>query len=335
MLARMLGAHSAVMAFNELHFFGSLWDPQQTERAASERTLGDLAATLLARQTHGLWGGQPTSVERAWGRRLAQSLAADERHPAAVFAATLRQLASDSGRLYGCEQTPRNVFYASRLLDLYPNARFVHIVRDPRAVLASQKNRWKLRRLGADHLPLSEMLRNRVNYHPLTMAKLWARATEEAVGLSDHPRFMVVRFEDLAARPTAMATRICHFLGLAFEEEMIEIPRWGSSNVEHSDQSRGVSSEVVDRWRQALSRAETLICERHCHLLMQRFGYTTEVLNQPSPPSLAIPTLTYPLHVAGVVAFNPGRALIQLKAMTRLKRNAGVGGVQMTEGSKT
>lgn len=334
MLARMLGAHSQIMAFNELHFFGSMSDPTDLERQLGERDLSELAATLLARQTHGLWGGRPTGVERAWGRRLAQTLRTDERTPLGLFAATVHQLAADSGRQYACEQTPRNIFYAKQLLDLYPNARFLHIVRDPRAVLASQKNRWKLRRLGAEHLPLSEMLRNRVNYHPLTMAKLWARATEEAVHLEDHPRFLILRFEDLAAGPVASAARICHFLGLKFEQDMLEIPRWGSSNIEHSTEAKGISSEVVDRWRKSLSRSETFICEKSCHLLMQRFGYATDVLYEPRKPSLAPSMLSYPFHIAGVLALNPGRAVVQLRAMVRSRRKQ-VGSRQVAEGSSS
>ena len=35
MLARMLGAHSAISAFNELHYFGSLWDPYESSRQFS------------------------------------------------------------------------------------------------------------------------------------------------------------------------------------------------------------------------------------------------------------------------------------------------------------
>ncbi|MBK1720267.1 sulfotransferase family protein [Thiocystis violacea] len=319
MLARMLGAHSQILTFNELHFFGSLWDPHDDSRKLSARDLAELAAILLARQTNGLWGGSPTDVERAWGRRLVSQLPDRDCTPAALFAATLRRLAEDASRTYACEQTPRNIFYARRLLELYPNARIVHIVRDPRAVLASQKNRWRLRQLGAHHLPMSEMLRNRVNYHPLTMGKLWARATEEALRLDGHPRFTILRFEDLAANAEEGARHLCRFLGLKYESGMLEIPRWGSSNLTHDSGHKGVAPEAVGQWREHLSRGEIRLCERINQLLMQRFNYPLEHGGDQDGLSTLTSLISYPLHVAGVVALNPVRAWIQLRAMVRAK----------------
>jgi omega-hydroxy-beta-dihydromenaquinone-9 sulfotransferase len=319
MLARMLGAHSAIKTFNELHYFGSLWDPDDSSTVLSDRELANLAAILLARETNGLWGGRPTEVERSWGWRLVQDLREEDRTPSGLFAAALRRLAQDAGCMFACEQTPRNIFYARRLLDLYPNAYVVHIVRDPRAVLASQKNRWHLRRLGAHHLPAAEMLRNWVNYHPFTMGKLWANATEEALHLVGNPRFMMLRFEDLAADPEAGARRICNLLGLKFEPEMLEIPRWGSSNVEHDSEHKGVSKEVVGKWRDTLSTGEALICERISHRLMLRLGYAPEFLDRRGTLAVIPSLLSYPLHVAGVIALNPRRAWIQIQAMLRTR----------------
>jgi len=317
MLARMLGSHSAIMTFDELHYFGSLWDPSDFSREFSPRKLAEIAAILLARQTRGLWGSRPSTLEQSWGRRLVQDLPAHERTPAGVFAAVLMSLTKDAGKAVACEQTPRNIFYARRLLDLYPNARIVHIVRDPRAVLASQKNRWQLKRLGAHHLPLSEMIRNRVNYHPFTMGKLWASATEEALGLVGHPRFLMLRFEDLAADPKTGAERISGFLNLQYEPKMLQIPRWGSSNVEHSSEQKGVSSEVVNKWRDCLTSGEARICESTCQRQMKELGYSVEFLGDDHSLSSLPSLLSYPLHAIGVVVLNPGRAWIHVKALFR------------------
>ena len=43
------------------------------------------------------------------------------------------------------------------------------------------------------------MIRNWVNYHPVTMAKLWIGATDAALRLRGHDRVMLLRFEDLIA----------------------------------------------------------------------------------------------------------------------------------------
>ena len=66
-------------------------------------------------------------------------------------------------------------------------------------MLASQKNSWKMRLLGAKRVPVSEMIRSWVNYHPVTMARLWNGATEAALRLRGHDRVMLLRFEDLIA----------------------------------------------------------------------------------------------------------------------------------------
>ena len=323
MLARVLGAHSEIMTFNELHYFGSLWDPHDDNQHFSGRDLSELAATLLARQTHGLWGGRPSEVERAWGRRLVRDLPPDQCNPASLFAAVMRRLTEDAGKTFACEQTPRNIFYARRLLEIYPDARVVNIVRDPRAVLASQKNRWKLRRLGARHLPISEMLRNRVNYHPVTMGQLWKKAAEEAAHLVEHSRCSVIRFEDLAEAPDSSIRQLCGWLGLPFEHSMLDVPRWGSSNMEHTSDRKGVSTEVVSQWRSALSKGETEICEKITHRMMQHFGYTPEFLGRTSPLTKIPSLLSYPLHVAGVMALNPRRALVQLQAVVRSRTQSG------------
>lgn len=322
MLARMLGAHSTIKAFNELHYFGELWDPYDAKKKFSAPELSELAAVLLARETSGLWGGQPTDVEKAWGRRLVRDLPDDRCTPQDLFGVVVQQIASDSSKSIACEQTPRNIFYARRLLELYPNARIVHIVRDPRAVLASQKNRWRMRQLGAGHLPASEMLRNRVNYHPITMGQLWSKATEAASELEGHSRFMLVRFEDLASEPEFNTRRICNFLGVPFEKNMLDVPRWGSSNVSHSNEIKGVSSEVLDQWRTSLSKGEAALCEKVAQKMMTRFGYTPEFVGKSSALSTIPSLLKYPLHVAGVIAMNPGRALIQLAALAHSKRSS-------------
>ena len=94
-----------------------------------------------------------------------------------IFKYTLQTEAEEKGKRYVVEQTPRNIFYISKLLKFYPQAKILHMIRDPRAVLFSQKNRWRRRGLGSN-TPLYNTIRVFVNYHSYTVTNLWKKSDE-------------------------------------------------------------------------------------------------------------------------------------------------------------
>jgi len=314
MLTRVLGNHSRILGLRELQYFGELC-PSNATRHFNDQRFERLAAMIFARQARSFWDGGPTQSERNWARQLRESVDFRDRTGYGLFVSALARLAADAGKLIVCEQTPRNVFYAQDILENLPSASFIHIVRDPRAVAASQKNRWKMRLLGAERVSLSEVIRTWVNYHPVTMAKLWNGATEAALRLRGHERVKLLRFEDLIAEPEIYIQDLCTFLDVEFEPAMHLVPKWGSSNVKHEGDKKGLSKDVLDKWETVLSDGEVEIVERITGELMGRFSYVPRTARSVDTLSMLPYKLGYPLHLLGVALANPRRASIQARAM--------------------
>lgn len=315
MLARALGNHSQILDFSELHFFGDLW-PAASSMPLDRKTVARLAADLVARQAHGLFAARRLKSAEDASNRVLEALGPGPSTAYDVFSAVLADALSSAGKQIACEQTPRNIFYAATILEVFPSARIIHIIRDPRAVAASQKNRWRLRRLGADRVPRSELIRNWFNYHPITMAKLWRHATIAARQIRERPGVRIVKFEELATEPERILRELCRFLGIEFEPSMLDVPRWGSSNVRHDLPESGISNDVIDRWTTILDDGEVRLVEQATADLMQDFAYGPRARATFRSSLLRLRhLLTYPFHLAGVAAANPRRAWIQLSAM--------------------
>jgi hypothetical protein len=161
----------------------------------------------------------------------------------------LGMLWSGDGRPVCGEKTPHHVFHLDRLLGWYPKARAIHVIRDPRAVYASARaRRWTgAGRLGVDPTnPLSDVpdfwfaLENALRWR-------YAMDLDRRFIRSKHPRYLPVRFESLIADPEREVRRLCGFLGLSFEDAMME-PRVGNSSF-MKEGTRGFRPEAVDRWR--------------------------------------------------------------------------------------
>lgn len=314
MLSRMFGQHSIVNGMKELHCFGELVDPSNLADVIEVQEAIDLSTKLIARSKRDIWG-EVTPEDAGQAKQLLAGEGGSAFKVGEVVALTLHYIAESQGKQIPCEQTPRNIFYASRLLDYYPKLKIVHIVRDPRDVLASQKNRWKRKRYGGDNIPYSEIIRVWFNYHPYTITKLWVSATKLALQLKNHERFYLLRFEDIISDPENEMKKICAFLGLSYEEGMLDIEQIGSSHRQNTGGQRGVAKKALNGWVSALTAGEVTICERVAGPQMQAFSYSPSGDASQLSLSVAKQIAKYPLHALGVLLSNPMRAWIQVQAV--------------------
>jgi hypothetical protein len=318
LLSFVLRNHSAVFGLRELQYFGQAWDPADARRRFTTAESIEAAADMLACQERGVVARITRPEHRLKAAAFVAALGSAAAEPAKLFAAVTHHLAASAGKSIACEQTPRNIFYARELLEVYPSARVVHIVRDPRAVMASQKKRWRQRRILAQtsRPPGYESLRVWVNYHPYTIARLWSRATAAALALEGHPRVTLVRFEDLVRDPEGTVRHLCERLGIGYEPGMLDVGQVNSSHqVAVGGARRGLNSDAIDRWQVVLSAAETAITERMCAPWLRRFGYAPLASRRVAWPARAWYRLSYVAHLVGVMLVNPGRAYVQGRAV--------------------
>lgn len=317
MLSRVFANHSLIHASNELHYFGDLFDPASDK--LSDNQLVEIASQLIAREIDGLWRALVDDNTRDRARSIINTMQGDERNGFELFARVMQSICDESGKTIACDHTPRNIFYASRLLDRLPNARVVHMVRDPRAVLASQKHRWKRRWLDSVRIPLREALRNRVAFHPFTTTRLWSKATQQAQLLAEHPRFMTLRFEDLISDPDTQLRELCEFLGIPLEKSLYDVQVMGSSHDSSKLDEHKFDTQTLQRWRKSLRDDEILACEKRARDLMQQFKYAPVVDTKDSLYGRIRQNVMFPLHLAATALIDPKRVMIQLRAMIRAR----------------
>lgn len=112
-----------------------------------------------------------------------------------------------SGKDHIVVKTPNDVFNADRILECWPDARFVFLLRHPAAIARSRA----ALRPTVDEEKNSERIRR------------YCEALERA--REKHPGH-TVRYEDLTSDPRAVTRSLCEFLGVPWEPEMLDYGRF-------------------------------------------------------------------------------------------------------------
>ena len=276
MMGRILGNHPRVYTFGELHFFEELWPPEIPPNPLDRRRAATLAGKLLAIQRQGYYAKRDPQRFLSEAERVVDAL---ERAPTAptVFEAFLRYETGRQGKDIPCLQTPRDVYYLKEILQFFRGARVVNMVRDPRAVLLSQKRRWRRYYLSPQKLPWTFPVRAWVNYHPITYSLLWRRAVAAGVALADDPRVRTVHFEALMKEPERELDGVASSLGLEQFPEMLHVPWLGSSSRPDEPDRLGLDDGVVGKWRiEGLNQTEVWLCQGLNRKEIPKHGYVHE-----------------------------------------------------------
>ena len=275
MMGCILGNHPAVYTvMNELHFFDKLWSPAATDRKLSGEETIQLAAKLLNIQANSIFFQEDTDKFQERARQIVQHLPGTQFSAVEVYAHFLHAVTAEREKRISCEQTPQYIYYLQDILSLFPDAKVIHMLRDPRDVLLSMKNKWQGRFLNKKQSNLKNSFHLWVHYHPIFTSRFWQTAIEKAERLSDDPRVYVVRFEDVLKFPDKTVTKICAFLGLKYHPDMLNVPIVSSSFIPEDPANAKIDPTRAENWKKGgLNSAELFINQIITGRLMQKFGY--------------------------------------------------------------
>ncbi len=306
MMGRILGKHPDVYTFGELHFFGQLCAPPFSAKLRPANAI-KLVADLCCIQREGYrTHGNPRRFLKE-GETFLKGLTAYPETPAQLFSAFLHHEAAENGKTIPCDQTPRNVFYIKDILELYPEARIINMIRDPRDVLLSQKRKWKRRFLGGSDMPMKETFRDWVNYHPITISHIWRTAVNAADQFAQHERVASIYFEELLAHPETTVKRICDSVNISYTETMLQVPQVGSSMAEDKPQQLGINPQRAQSWQNGeLSSAEIYLNQTITAAFMKKHNYNPVPI-RPNIANLAFHLLIFPVKLGGAFLFNLDR----------------------------
>jgi hypothetical protein len=164
------------------------------------------------------------------------------------------------------EKTPGNEVHADELFKLFPEARLLQVIRDPRAVFASRKTRL-VTNYGR-HAKAHRLVRE------------WNESSRQIRKLQKHSNnYLFVRYEDLVEDTTRTLEKITRFIGIELLPVMLQPTRagkrWGGNSSFHKSFA-GISAESVHQWKNTLTDDEIWWIEMHCRKGMQIAGYQPE-----------------------------------------------------------
>ena len=294
MMGRIINNHRDVYTFKELHFFSRIVDSKINIKLNRSGQI-KLLARLFCVQKEGIFNQKEISNYYSQSEEL---LSEDVSYtPMEVYAKFLSHITSIESKSISCEQTPNNIYYIDEILHHFPNAKVINMVRDQRAVLCSQKNKWRRRFLGSKKIPIGEMVRSYFNYHPILTAKIWERSLKCTSNIQNHNRVSVVRFEDLLSSPRQVINDLCIFLDISYSDNMLEVPLIGSSLEKDNKHILMIDKSRSNKWKKGgLTKSEIYLSQLFSYKMMRRFSYPLHKLSPP-PLSIIIDLSTFPVKL--------------------------------------
>jgi hypothetical protein len=182
----------------------------------------------------------------------------------AVSAPFVAYAASEGTSRWG-DKTPAYIGHVDRLATIWPDARFVVLVRDGRDVALSV--------MGVPFGPNNAW----------AAARSWAGAIRQGrEAAARHPgRVLEVRYEDLVSQPAETVAAVCDFLELEYAPDMLAIEQTDRSKVVEDQAGwftnvwAGITTAAVGKWRAELTPRQVDVFESVAGDELRALGYET------------------------------------------------------------
>lgn len=259
LLASLLSSHTEVAISPETDYFSLVWKPLSRTGGLRDWHTVDLYLRRFFDQRTVRLMDLPVDDMMGQFHTLLRDGALSH---SLMLSSVLMLHAARSGKVIWGEKTPDHFMYVPAIKSLFPNARIVSIVRDPRDI-----------HLSLEHVPWS---RGNTLNHAVQWRGYRSMAQHFTVLYGDS--FIEVRYEDLIVDPEGTVRQVCERLGLRFEPDMLE--RYQEARLfDPKDEpwkaraSRAIDPTNHEKWRGNMSSEDLAIFTRICGDYLRRWGY--------------------------------------------------------------
>jgi len=181
-----------------------------------------------------------------------------------------RVYAKSADSIMGCKEVWLEEMIAP-FLRTFSGVKCIHIIRDPRAVIASNFSKDG----------------SVIKYPLLFLIRQWRKSVAfHLLHRENKNCYFMVQYESLVNRPEETLRKMCPFIGVDFSADMLKTENFQDSrgNKWTQNSSYGTSSsinkEFNQKWKTALSSSQIQYIEDLCHWEMEFLGY--ERVSQPA-----------------------------------------------------
>jgi hypothetical protein len=233
--------------------------------------------------------------------RLRADFAAGEPTYERLFWLVGQQVADRQGKPRWGDKSLHTERYADDIFRAYPDARILHMVRDPRDRYASVLTRWKVRRgdVGAGTAAW------------LASVKLGERH------VARYPdRYRIVRYESLVRDPRGTLSEVCAFLGTVADERMLAMGGAADFRAQGGNSSYGshevgvISAASIGRYREVLTPRQITFIDRAAARPMQRMAYPDSGIELDERDQLRFVLGDGPVNTGALVAWRARASLL-------------------------
>jgi hypothetical protein len=197
--------------------------------------------------------------------------------------------------------------YADPIFAAYPDARILHILRDPRDRYASALTRWKVSRGGVG-----------------AGTAMWMSSV--ALARRNHAlypdRYLVIRYETLTAKPEETVRALCDFIGEEFSPQMFSMQSSGTFLQEGSNSSYGqndpgkIFTSSIGRYQKVLNIRQISFMQQFAGQEMVRLDYPLQPIRLAPGEQARYLVVDLPFNLARMAAWRAREAYLNRKGRT-------------------
>ena len=224
-----------------------------------------------------------------------------------VFEGILNSWTHLQGKHLWGEKSVTNVLFSDTLLDLFPRAKYIHIIRDGRDVSMSLQ---------------------RAPFGPkttFTAALRWRQLVELSFSIRDRvpdDQYLALRYEDLLDQPKQQLQRVCDFLGEPYRKSMLRFSENNtpcpSDPVNDANLQKALMPNNKYKWKRLLLKPEVELIESAVGPTLKKCGYSLSTKQRPlSDPEIFYRKFVEPLPAKTIAMLRNKQG--HEKALAKLK----------------